>query len=182
MIINASQTKSILGAAGWHLAEHGTPPTPYDHFVRHLGFSLQREILIDPSADSVGFDMNVVHAGTEYELRRLLYKVFLKAFESKECYAICVNFGEWVFTPGDLRITSHFEPFPVSVTPYAEYVVFGSGDFSHGVFCNPTNNHLVVFGNSFVTQFSELLRDRLVNAQAAARHRQVVNQPDFAGD
>jgi len=160
--MNALQDETILAAAGWRSVEMGTPNSPYEQFVGRLGFSLQRESLIDPPAGAVGFDLSTPSAGTEFGLRRALYELFLDSHAADTCYAIDVNHGEWTFVPRELKITSHFEPFPVSVTPWAEYVVFGSSDFSHGVFCNPSKSHLIVFGDSFVRRFSNLLRDRLV--------------------
>lgn len=162
--VNALQDKNILAAAGWRTAEDGVFPRPYDQFVGRLGFSLQRESLIDPPAGAAGFDLSRPGAGTEFELRRALYELFLELYAAETCYAIDVNHGEWTFVPQELKVTSHFEPFPVSVTPWAEYVVFGSGDFSHGVFCNPSSKQLIVFGNSFVERFSILLFDRFVTA------------------
>lgn len=155
----ASQDEAILTAAGWR-PEGDASPTLYERFVDRLGFSLQREMLIDPPAGSAGFDLSAPHAGTEFELRRALYELFLESFASDTCYAIDVNHGEWTFVPRELKLTHHFEPFPVSVTPWAEYVVFASGDFSQGVFCNPWNKHLVAFGDRFVARFSDLLRGR----------------------
>lgn len=168
--MNAPQDEKILADAGWRPAEESTSPTPYEQFVSRLGFSLQRESLIDPPVGSAGFDLSVQGAGTEFELRRALYELFLESFASEACFAIDVNHGEWTFLPRELKLTSHFEPFPVSVTPWAEYVVFGNGDFSHGLFCNPSNKHLVVFGGSFVARFTELVSDRLVTAEVAAGH------------
>lgn len=165
-----ARDRCILEMSGWLSAEDDTRLTPYERLVDRLGFRLQGERLIDPPAGSAGFDLSVPSAGTEFELRRALYELFLENFASEKCLAIDVNHGEWMFQPAELRLTTHFEPFPVSVTPWAEYVAFGSGDFSHGVFCNPSNRHLLVFGDSFVARFSEMLADRLVAAEAAVKH------------
>ncbi len=163
----------LLTRAGWQSAEEGTTPTPFEQFASRLGFSLQGELLINPPEGSVGFDFAAPTAGTEFELRRALYDLFREFFLSDICYAIDVNHGEWTFSPGKLNLTSQFEPFPISVTPWAEYVAFGNGDFSHGAFGNPSNGHLVVLGEAFVRRFSALHKDRLVSAQVAATHRRV---------
>lgn len=168
--------EKVLTEAGWRSAEDGTTPTPFDRFVSRLGFSLQGELLIQTPDGSSGFDFSTVNAGTEFELRRWLHELFLELFPSDICYAIDVNHGEWTFVPGELKLTLLYEPFPVYVTPWAEYAVFGNGDFSHGLFCNPWNRHVVVFGHPFVARFSSSYRDRLVPAEVAAGCRRVGNR------
>jgi hypothetical protein len=157
-----------LKRAGWVEADEVAPPTPYDRFVRHLGFSLQGEWLIQPPQGSAALDLREIHAGTEYELRRALLDVFRKECAGQTCLAINVNHGQWEFVPDALRVTSHYEPFPVGVTPYAEYVVFGNADFSLGVFCNPWNLHLIAFGGPMVARLTGLHGVRLAPLERAA--------------
>ena len=96
-------------------------------------------------------------------------ELFTRHCPTDDCFAIDVNHGQWRFIPSELRLTSHFEPFPVSVVPWAEYVVFANSSFSSGLFCNPRNQHIVVFGQAFVDRFTEDYRDRLTNVRVASQ-------------
>lgn len=156
-----------LGNSGWRNAESDTP-SPFDLFTSKREFSLQNELLISIPARAIGLDFNDADVGTELGIRKLLMELFREHFPNAICLAIDVNHQQRSFVPAEVSMDQNCEPWPFNVTPWAEYATMGNPIFSHGVFCNPINNHMVVYGKPFEEAFAAGFPNLLVDAKAAA--------------
>ena len=106
----------------------------------------------------------------EVKIRKAIFAVFKSSLGNQRCFAIDVNHYQFEFKPNDLVIDDDGNPWPFRMTPWGEYLVIANAEFAHGVFCNPRNNHMVVFGEKLVQRFSEDFSERIVAAEVAAAH------------
>ena len=161
-------SKEQLTLSGWIEVDGDDSPSPFDIFVQHRNFTLKSDLLVSIPEGSIGLDFNEDDESDEFKIRKILVAFFKTAFANEKCYAIDVNHKEFEFKPSELEIDEHGEPWPFRVKPWAEYIVIANSDFSHGVFSNPRNNHMVVFGSELAAKFAEAFPQRIADAKVSA--------------
>jgi len=162
-------TQRALKEAGWRLNDGNDL---YEAFVDRRAFSLQNDVLIEVPEVAIGLDFsNVPTSGdrdVEQSLRACLVSHFSRELPDSLCFAIDVNHSEYRCALGDLVLDSNCEPWPILITPFAEYVSFSDPSFDNGIFCNPRNKHMVVYGKLLSRRFAKMFSARMVDPRRAA--------------
>ncbi len=156
------ENENVLRQAGWHELDSSEESIAFDDFTRMCCFSLHNEWKISPQGEMVEVDFNVANRGAETSLRRFVIRLFQSAFPESKCIAMDINHGMWSFEPRYLKLTDRFEPMPLDVLPWVEYVVLSDRKFENGIFCNPRKKHLVAYGKVLTDAFKQKFDKQIV--------------------
>jgi hypothetical protein len=148
--------------AGWHELDSQEGSVAFAEFTRKFNFSLQNKRTVSPRGAMIEVDFTDACRGAETSLRRLVIGLFQSAFPKEKCIAMDINHGMWSFEPSLLELTDRFEPMPVNVLPWAEYVVLADRQFENGIFCDPNELHITAYGQVFSEAFRSEFESRLV--------------------
>ena len=169
------EERSDLARNGW-IECNDDSDHPFNTFAQKRNFSLQRSKLIEVTDLAIGLDFSDLkppsrtasdlRKNVERKLRKLAIDAFSECSPDQICYAIDVNHAAYSFRPTVVE-TKASTDWPVSITPYAEFIAFNTACFSQGLFVNPRTTMLVAYGASFCDRFSDDFRSRLVDPQSA---------------
>jgi hypothetical protein len=152
----------VLRQAGWRELDSKEESTAFSDFSKKCSFSLQKARRISPKGKMITVDFTDASRGAETSLRRLVIGLFQSAFSDSMCIAMDINHGMWSFEPRLLKLTDRFEPMPIGILPWAEYVVLADRDFENGIFCDPNELHIVAFGQVFTDAFRLEFANKIV--------------------
>ena len=143
----------------------------FQQFVQSRKFCLQNEPIVELPVSAIELDFADVacsfpiqtkqQMSIESELRKITIEAFQAVDGLELCYAIDVNHSAYTFVASDV---DYREPdgWPISFTPFSDYLLFSSRCFLHGVFVDPRNKHISVYGETLTAGFSDGFPDRVI--------------------
>ena len=159
-------------ANGWTAIESSHENSVYRRLVETRKFSLQNTPIIDLPDATVSFDFSDVSCQfpiptaqqieIENGLRTTTIEGLLASPNSELCFAIDINHCQFSLVPTEV---DHRNPraWPISFTPFSEYIVFVTRCFQHGLFVDPRHRIILVFGESLTSRFSQNFSGRVIN-------------------
>jgi len=167
-----AQRLARYAANGWtRQAKPIGERTIFEMLVEHRKFSLQKRPIVELPGSGIVLDFSKVRCSfpiateeqitIESVIRRLLIEAFVECSGSDLCFAIDVNHSQYTFVPSEVDPDDH-NGWPISLTPFSEYLAFNNRDFSQGIFVDPTIQHMSVYGVAFESRFRTAFEDRLI--------------------